>query len=264
MSNFNNRIIFIVIVLLCVLQSPVPATEIDMDVRDIIGRETEIKKHDGFINKDKIYLNELREALEDALLADDQQKFQNVYRVLSLKLKHLQEMLTMQDERIEQYRFHLFRSLYKAKPQKTYFEEPLYDERFREIASSIYEQISSEEDKTAIGSQLIKVVNARKALEKLNAMSDKIPESPYGSPRGLDIKHKIAALNRIRIDIEKAQCVRLEGIAKSLMGTYISKRLASEKIVETDYTSLLDSFISITDTLMPEAGPVDNPYLQRE
>ena len=266
MFNFN-RIFLIIVISFCSLQ--VSATEIDLDVQleiptevrgQLISKEGSLKDHRTFLNKEKSSLGELLGEFEDAVIADDQEKLQNIFRILIPKLKKIQSMLVLYDERVEQYRLYLFRSIQNAEQKKTSLKDPLPAEQSTEIARSIYDQMSAK-DQTSLGPRMAKILNARKKLKELNRLSDKIPGSPYGSVHGLSIKHEIASLDRIQLNLEKEHYAQLEGIAMGLIELYIAKELSSEKITENDYNRFLDSLnYLVNDTVRLESDLIENPY----
>ena len=270
MFNFN-RIFLIIVISFCSLQ--ISATEIDLDVQleiptavrgQLISKEGTLKDHRTVLNEEKSSLGELLSEFEDAVIADDQQKLQNIFRILIPKLQQIQKMLILHDERVEQYRLYLFRAIENAEQKKTSLKASPSAEQSTDIARSIYEQMSPK-NQTSLGPRMAKILNARKKLKELNEVSDKVPGSPYGSVQGLSIKHEIAALDRIQLNLEKEHYAQLEAIAMGLIELYIAKELSSEKITENDYNRFLDSLnYLIDDTVKLESDPAENPYLQAE
>ena len=121
----------------------------------------------------------------------------------------------------------------------------------------------SKEDKLSMGSPLSKILKARKELERISKINDKLPTSSYGSARGLRVKHEFAALDRLQLNLMKKQYAQLMEIVIGIMELYTSKELSEEAITEDDYSQFLQSFDYIIDTLIEEED-IENPYLKVE
>ena len=270
MSNFN-RILLTIAISFCSLQ--ISAAEIDLDVQveippavrgQLISEEGTLKDHRIVLNEEKGSIGELLVEFEEAAIADNKEKLQNIFRILLPKLWHIQNMLALYDGRVEQYRWYVFQAMQNAERKKTSLKGSLPNEKSTEIDGAIYEQMSKE-NQTSLGPRVAKILNARKKLKELNDVSDKIPGSPYGSIQGLSIKHVIAGLDRIQLKLEREHYAQLEAIVIGLIELYTSKELLSEKITENDHNRFLDSLnYLIDDTVKLESDPAENPYLQVE
>ena len=244
------------------------AAEVDLDLqidpeikRQFLSKEADIKGYRVSLNKDKRAIRELRDALKVAMMSDDQQRLQNILSSLIYELRRMQNNLAAQDSRIEQYRLSLFKVLRTSQKKRPYFKKPLINEGSIALGKSVYERMS-DEDKRSVSSQISRILDARKELKKLDAINNRIPSSPYGSIRGIELKHTILALDRIRLNLEQEQCARLEAIAFGIIELYADKEFMEVSIEESDYNSFLESFDNIVDTFLTDEDADENPYAE--
>ena len=237
--------------------------EVDPQVRgELISKEQGLKDNRIVISRQTNNIKELRDKLKEAIDADDETQLQNVLSVLIPQLEQMQERLEIQDIKMEQYRVYLFRALENAERKQVHFKKDPLDSELRAISSSIYEQMSKE-DKQSMGSPIAKILEARKELERISKINDKLPTSPYGSARGLRVKHELAALDRLRLNLMKKQYAQLKQIAIGIIEIYTGIELSGEAINESDYSQFLQSFDYIINNLIEEED-VENPYIEVE
>ena len=181
--------------------------EVDPQVRgELISKEQGLKDNRTVISQQTNNLEELRDELKKAIDADDETKLQNVLSVLVPQLEQMQERLETQDTKMEQYRVYLFRALENAERKQIHFKQDPLDSELFAVSGSIYETMSKE-DKQSMGAPIARILEARKELERISKINDKLLTSPYGSARGLRVKHELAALDRLQLESdERAVC----------------------------------------------------------
>ena len=264
--NLSHLVLILIVVFLALSLSAAERNwdyeiEVDSQVRgELISKEQSLKDNRSVISQQTNDLKGLRDELEKALDAEDEAKLQNVLSVMVPQLVQMQERLETQDIKTEQYRVYLFRALENAERKQRHFKQDPLDSELLAMSSSIYETMSKA-DKQSMGAPIAKILEARKELERISKINDKLPTSPYGSVRGLSVKHELATLDRLHLNLMKEQYVQLMQIVIGIMEIYTDRELLGEVIDKADTSQFLQSFDYIINDLR-EAEEVGNPYIE--